>query len=60
MDQTVQVFESGQRMPHANSVAAMQRAIEAAGIRLVFDRDGAAVGTLRQDTDPDLSTHALI
>jgi hypothetical protein len=54
-ERTVQVFEIGQRMPHANSVAAMRRAIEAAGIRLVFDRTGAAAGILRQDEDLDLS-----
>jgi hypothetical protein len=42
-------------MPHANSIAAMRRAIEEAGIRLVFDRTGAAAGILRQDADPDLS-----
>jgi hypothetical protein len=54
-ERTVQVFESGQRMPHANSIAAMRRAIEEAGIRLVFDRNGAAAGILRQDEDLDLS-----
>ena len=53
---TVQVFEGGQRMPHANSIAAMRRAIEAAGIRLVFDRNGAAAGILRQDVEPNLSS----
>ena len=29
----------------------MRRAIQAAGIRLVFDRTGAAVGILRQNAD---------
>jgi DNA-binding transcriptional regulator YiaG len=53
---TVQVFEGGQRMPHANSVAAMRRAIEAAGIRLVFDGNGTAAGILRQDANADLSS----
>jgi hypothetical protein len=43
-------------MPHANSIAAMRRAIEAAGIRLVFDRNGAAAGILRQDVEPNLSS----
>jgi hypothetical protein len=43
-------------MPHANSIAAMRRAIEEAGIRLVFDRAGAAAGILRQDVDLDLSS----
>jgi hypothetical protein len=41
-------------MPHANSIASMRRAIEEAGIRLVFDRNGAAAGILRQDAEPDL------
>ena len=54
-ERTVQVFESGQRMPHANNIAAMRRAIEEAGIRLVFDESGAATGILRQDADFDLS-----
>ena len=58
-ERTVQVFESGQRMPHANSIASMRRAIEAAGIRLVFDRSGAAAGILRRDADADLSPEAL-
>jgi hypothetical protein len=44
-------FESGQRIPHANSIASMRRAIEEAGIRLVFDRTGAAVGIVRQNAD---------
>ena len=42
-------------MPHPNSIAAMRRAIEAAGIRLAFDREGGAAGILRLDADPDLS-----
>jgi hypothetical protein len=54
----VQVFESGQRTPHANSIAAMRRAIEEAGIRLVFDRTGAAVGILRQGAEPELQGDA--
>jgi hypothetical protein len=33
----------------------MRRAIEEAGIRLVFDRTGVAAGILRQDADLDLS-----
>jgi hypothetical protein len=32
-----------------------RRATETAGIRLVFDRDGAAAGILRHDTDADIS-----
>jgi hypothetical protein len=46
------VFESGQRMPHTNSIASMRRAIETAGIRLVFDRTGAPADILRQDAEP--------
>jgi len=52
---TVQDFERGQRTPIANNIAAMRRAIEAAGIRLVFDKNGAAAGILRQDANADLS-----
>lgn len=53
---TVQGFEKGEKAPIPNNVAAMRRAIEAAGIRLVFDRDGGAAGILRQDADADLSS----
>jgi transcriptional regulator with XRE-family HTH domain len=52
---TVQDFERGQRTPIANNIAAMRRTIEAAGIRLVFDKNGAAAGILRQDANADLS-----
>jgi hypothetical protein len=52
---TVQDFERGQRTPIANNIAAMRRVIEAAGVRLVFDKNGTAAGILRQDADPDLS-----
>jgi DNA-binding transcriptional regulator YiaG len=52
---TVQAFEGGQKPPpHPNSIAAMQQAIEAAGVRLMFDKDGAAAGILRQNSDLDL------
>jgi hypothetical protein len=36
----------------------MRRAIEAAGFRLVFEKNGAAAGILRKDADPDLSGDA--
>ena len=55
---TVQDYERGQRTPIANNIAAMRRAVEAAGIRLVFDKNGAAAGILRVDADPDLSDDA--
>jgi len=51
---TVYQFETKLRTPTPNNVAALRRAIEAAGIRLVFDRrDGSAAGILRQGADPD-------
>jgi len=52
------VFERGQRTPIANNIGAMRRAIEAAGFRLVFEKNGAAAGILRKDADPDLSGDA--
>jgi transcriptional regulator with XRE-family HTH domain len=51
---TVQGFEKGGTAPIPNNVAAMRRAVEVAGIRLVFDKNGAGAGILRQDADPDL------
>jgi hypothetical protein len=54
-ERTVQSFEGGQKPPHPNSIAAMRRAIEAEGVRLLFDKNGTAVGIIRQDVDPDLS-----
>jgi len=52
---TVQSFESGRKMPHRNSIAAMRLAIEAAGVRLVFDKLGRAAGVISPDADVDLS-----
>jgi len=52
---TVQDFERGQRTPIANNIAAMRRVIEAAGIRLLFNKNGAAAGIVRQDVGADLS-----
>lgn len=46
---TVQDFERGLRTPIANNVAAIRRAIEGGGIRLLFDDDGAAAGIARQE-----------
>jgi hypothetical protein len=54
-ERTVQTFEGGQKPPHPNSIAAMRRAIERGGIRLMFDKDGTAAGILRRGADPDLS-----
>ena len=41
---TVQAFESGEKIPHANSIAAMRRAIVDAGLALLFDDEGNAIG----------------
>jgi transcriptional regulator with XRE-family HTH domain len=51
---TVAAFERAEKTPQANNLAAMRSAIEAAGIRLVFDKSGAAAGILRRDADLDL------
>ena len=51
---TVRDFETRRRTPTANNLAGMRRAIEGAGIRPVFNRNGEAVGILHQDADPDL------
>jgi hypothetical protein len=51
---TIRDFETGRRSPISNNIEAMRRAIEAAGVRLVFDSKGAA-GILRRDAGQDLS-----
>jgi transcriptional regulator with XRE-family HTH domain len=53
---TVNEFEAGRRTPTPNNIAALRRAVENGGIRLLFDKNGAAAGILRQDADPDLSS----
>jgi transcriptional regulator with XRE-family HTH domain len=45
---TVRDFELGKRSPIANNIAALRGAIEAAGIRLLFDEKGVAAGIVRQ------------
>jgi ribosome-binding protein aMBF1 (putative translation factor) len=45
---TVHEFEAGRRTPTHNNLAALRRAIEAEGIRLLFDADGSAAGIARQ------------
>jgi predicted transcriptional regulator len=46
---TVRDFETGKRTPMVNNVAAMRSAIEAVGIRLLFDEKGAGAGIVRHD-----------
>jgi len=55
---TVYGFERGQRTLTANNLASMRRAIEEAGIRLLFDETGAAVGIARRDVRIDSSNGA--
>jgi transcriptional regulator with XRE-family HTH domain len=45
---TVHLFEAGLRNPTPNNIAALRRAIEAGGIRLLFDETGAATGIARE------------
>jgi transcriptional regulator with XRE-family HTH domain len=49
---TVKDFESGSRTPIANNLDALRRAIEAAGVRLVFTHD-KPVGISVGDGAPD-------
>ena len=51
---TVAAFEREETTPQPNNLAAMRRAIEAGGVRLVFDKNGTAAGILREDADLDL------
>ena len=51
---TVHGFESGQRKLTRNNMAALRRAVEAEGIKLLFDEAGAAVGIVRQHARVDL------
>jgi hypothetical protein len=49
---TVRDFEKGERTPITNNLAAIRRAVESAGIRLVFDERGNATG-LTAGREPD-------
>jgi transcriptional regulator with XRE-family HTH domain len=51
---TVQAFEKGETTPLPNNIAAIRRAIEAAGIRPLFDGKGEAAGIARQATSGEL------
>ena len=50
---TVYLFEAGQRTPTPNNLAALRRAIEAEGIRLLFDVDGSPAGIARAGAQID-------
>lgn len=41
---TVRDFEKGRRVPIPNNLQAMRQALEAAGIQLLFDPEGKALG----------------
>jgi transcriptional regulator with XRE-family HTH domain len=57
---TIRDFESGKRAPIANNLEALRRAIDAAGVQLVFRR-GRPVGIAVCDdpTDQHLATGAV-
>jgi len=50
----IAAFERGEQRLRLNNLIAIRRAIEAGGVRLVFDKKGAA-GILRRDAGADLS-----
>jgi transcriptional regulator with XRE-family HTH domain len=52
---TVHEFEIGRRTPAAYIIAVIRGAIEAEGIRLLFDETGAAAGIARHDARIDTS-----
>jgi ribosome-binding protein aMBF1 (putative translation factor) len=54
---TVAAFERGEQKPQRNNLAAMRRALQEGGVRLVFDPNGAA-GILRQNAAAELSDEA--
>lgn len=47
---TVRDFETGKRAPIRNNLDAMQQALEAAGVQLVFTGDGKPAGIATDDT----------
>jgi len=53
---TVKEFEKGERKTIAATAEAMRRAIEDAGIRLVFDETGKATGIALADAAGSLSS----
>ena len=55
---TVQAFERGESSPLFTNITAMRRAVEEAGIELIFDRTGTAAGILRRDSEFGLPSKA--
>jgi ribosome-binding protein aMBF1 (putative translation factor) len=53
---TVHGFESGRTTLTPNNALALRRALEAEGVRLLFDETGAAAGIARQDAKIDPSS----
>lgn len=49
---TVRDFEKGRRTPITNNIQAMRRAIEDAGMQLLFDAEGKGVGVARHGYAP--------
>jgi DNA-binding transcriptional regulator YiaG len=47
---TVRDFEKGERTPIPNNQLAIQRAIETAGIRFIYRKDGKAAGIETDDS----------
>ncbi len=45
---TVAAYERGDQLPRPNNMAALRRAVEEAGVVLLFDSDGAPAGIARQ------------
>jgi ribosome-binding protein aMBF1 (putative translation factor) len=50
---TVRDFETGKRAPIRNNLDAMQEALEAGGVRLVFTDEGEPAGILARDARLD-------
>jgi transcriptional regulator with XRE-family HTH domain len=45
---TVRDFEKGRHAPIVNNITALRRALESAGLRLLFDENGCATGIERE------------
>lgn len=52
---TVYEFETKRRDPMPNNIAALRRALENAGIRLLFDQNGEAAGIAAGDTQGEIT-----